>query len=109
VPEVKQAAAMLRLAERGAASSSSQADDLESLAAACAADPKSVAAAEAYAVALFFGNREGDAVDLGLKVLRKSPRSEEARKLVLTMVEALGPRHPRAASARRSFNNVLFI
>jgi len=105
VAEVKQAVAMLRLADRSADAP----PQFEKLKAACEADPKDFAAAEAYATALFWSCREGEAVDVGLRLLRRSPRSDQSRNLVLDLIEALGPRHPRNAKARKSFNNALFI
>ena len=41
-----------------------------------------------------------EAFEAGLALLRKK-RSDEARQLVLSLVEALGAQHPRSASARR--------
>jgi len=105
VAEVKQAAAMLRLADRSADAP----PPFEKLKAACEADLKDYVAAEAYATALFWSHREGEAVDVGLRLLRRSPRSDPPRLLVLDLIDALGPRHPRSAKARKSFNNALFI
>merc|ERR1712232_1259454 len=109
LPEVKQALAMMQLDTcRSAGSSESAEPSLEALKTAAEAAPTEVPPNEAYAVALFWAGLEGGAVDAGLKLLRRK-RSDEARKLVLTLIEALGPRHPRRASARRSFSNALFI
>lgn len=105
VAEVKQATAMLRLADRSADAP----PPFETLKAACEADLKDFAAAEAYATALFWSCREGEAVDVGLRLLRRSPRFDQARQLVLDLIDALGPRHPRSAKARKSFSNALFI
>lgn len=109
-PEVRQAVAIVRLAEVAAAAAvGGAAPDLEKLQAASSATPADFSAVQACTVALFWAGKEGEAVDAGLRLLRSTPRSEEARQLVLTLVEALGPRHPRSASARRAFSNALFI
>lgn len=105
VPDVKQAAAMLKLLEYRPAEEA----NLEELEAASSAAPADAAAAQAYTAALFWRGDEGQAVDAALKLLRKSPRSDELRQVVLALIEALGPRHPRTASARRAFSNALFI
>jgi len=108
LPEVKQALAMLELDERRSKGAEGAAPSLDSLKTAAESSPTDVLPNEAYAVALFWAGLEGGAVDAGLKLLRRK-RSDEARKLVLTLIEALGPRHPRRTSARKSFNNALFV
>lgn len=106
--EVKQAQALMQLHKcREGLSMTSPKDVLEALKAAAVADPKDVTAAEAYALALFWSGDEVGSIDVVLKVLRKK-RSDEARKLVLMFLEALGVRHPRYAKARKSFSNALF-
>lgn len=108
LPEVTQCAALKQLDElRSTGSSAAAVPSLESLKSAAEADPTDVPAAQAYAVALFWSGVEEGAVDAGLKLLRRK-RSDEARKLVLMLIEALGPRHPRSTSARKSFNSALF-
>lgn len=106
-PEVKQGMAMLWLDERRQALGS-QDSDLDKLKAAAEAAPDDLGHVEAYAIAAFWASNEAEAFQAGLKLLRKK-RSEEARKLVLSLVEALGPRHPKSGSARRSFSNALFV
>jgi len=83
--------------------------NLDELQAVATSTPVDIVAVRAYTCALFWGGEEGQAVDVALKVLRKSPRSEEVRQLVLSFVDVLGPRHPRYAAARRKFSNALFI
>jgi len=106
-PEVKQAAAMLQLCK---SRSTGDAADLDALRASMEMNPSDAAVAEAYAVALFWnGNgRESEAIDIGLAMVRRK-RSEETRRIVLLLIEALGPRHPRYASARRAFSSALFV
>merc|ERR1712217_398419 len=104
VPEVKQAAAMLWLDGKRTVDAGS----LDQMRAAVDASPTDAAAVQALAVTLFWDGQEGHAVDAGLSLLRKK-KNEETRQLVLALVEALGPRHPRHKAARRSFNNALFV
>lgn len=102
--EVKQASAMLWLDERRQAIGS----DLESAKAAATENPTDFGVVEAYAVSAFWAGKEVEAFEAGLALLRKK-RSDEARQLVLSLVDALGPRHSKSKTARRSFNNALFV
>lgn len=104
-PEVKQAVALLELHKSREAATGDRA--LEELKTSMEADPTDAKLAEAYAVALFWNGDETGAMDVGLKLLRRK-RSDEARKLVLMLLDALGPRHPRYAKARKSFSSALF-
>eukprot|EP00747_Dinoflagellata_sp_TGD_P032249 gnl/TRDRNA2_/TRDRNA2_135858_c0_seq3.p1 gnl/TRDRNA2_/TRDRNA2_135858_c0~~gnl/TRDRNA2_/TRDRNA2_135858_c0_seq3.p1 ORF type:complete len:377 (+),score=92.59 gnl/TRDRNA2_/TRDRNA2_135858_c0_seq3:79-1209(+) len=108
MPEVKQAAALLQLDERRPKGTLDAASTLDSLRTAAEAAPNDHAAVEAYAVGLFWGRREVDAFEAGLALLRKK-KSDETQQLVLLLVDALGPRHPKAKSARRAFGNALFV
>eukprot|EP00928_Gymnodinium_smaydae_P022601 TRINITY_DN1892_c0_g3_i2.p1 TRINITY_DN1892_c0_g3~~TRINITY_DN1892_c0_g3_i2.p1 ORF type:complete len:366 (+),score=99.32 TRINITY_DN1892_c0_g3_i2:62-1159(+) len=71
-----------------------------------------VAGAEALgaeAADLFWSGRPLEAVDAALKVVRKQPKEEEAKKLARSLVEALGPRHPQAAKTRRRVSSAFFV
>lgn len=105
LPEVKQAVAMQWIDQRQRELGQT---NLQTLKAAWEADPTDLAAVQAYAVSIFWAKGEVDAFEAGLSLLRRK-RSDEARQLVLSLVEALGPQHPRSASARRSFSNALFV
>jgi len=101
--EVKQATAMMRLhlmVGRGG--------KIEELRLAASAAPGDVSVVQPCTVALFWAGHPGEALDVGLKLLRRK-RSDASRELVLSLLEALGPRHPRSASARKSFNSALFV
>lgn len=105
VPEVKQAVAMLWIDQKQQELGET---NLQTLKAAWEANPTDFAAVQAYAVSIFWAHGEAEAFEAGLQLLRRK-RSDEARQLVLSLVEALGPSHPRSAPARRSFSNALFI
>jgi len=105
LPEVKQAVAMQWIDQKQQELGET---NLQTLKAAWEADPTDLAAVQAYAVSIFWAQQEVPAFEAGLSLLRRK-RSDEARQLVLSLVEALGPQHPRSASARRSFSNALFI
>jgi len=105
-PEVKQASAMLWIDEKQRELGDV---DLQALKAKAEASPRDLATVQAYAVTVFWSKGgEVAAFDAALAVLRRD-RSGEARQLVLSLVEALGPRHPKSTSARRSFSNALFV
>eukprot|EP00929_Paragymnodinium_shiwhaense_P074222 TRINITY_DN37964_c0_g1_i1.p1 TRINITY_DN37964_c0_g1~~TRINITY_DN37964_c0_g1_i1.p1 ORF type:complete len:400 (+),score=118.43 TRINITY_DN37964_c0_g1_i1:72-1202(+) len=101
--EVKQAMAMLRL--DGLRPSAA----VEELKAAAEAAPDDAEAGSAYVAGLFWAQQEGKAIDAVLELVRKKRSDEKVRKLALALVEALGPRHPRFKTARRSLNNTLFV
>lgn len=105
VAEVKQAGAMLQLADTSAGAP----PPIETLRTAFEESPKDLAVCQAYCTALFWAGKEVDAFEAALKHLRRSGRSEESRQLIRIILEALGPRHPFSAKARRSFSNALFI
>lgn len=107
-PEVKQAVALLQLHRDREHALSEPAPSLDDLKVAAAAAPVDFKAAEAYSLALFWSGDEGSSFDAALVHLRKS-RSDEARKLVLSFLEALGPRHPRYAKARKKFSSAVFV
>eukprot|EP00439_Symbiodinium_sp_Y106_P071969 s43_g13.t1 len=97
-PEVKQASAMLWIDEKQRELGDV---DLQALKAKAEASPRDLATVQAYAVTVFWSKGgEVAAFDAALAVLRRD-RSGEARQLVLSLVEALGPRHPKSTSARR--------
>merc|ERR1719401_651563 len=106
VPEVKQAVALSQLYARKEALAE-QNSQIEQLKAALEAAPTDFAVVEPCVVSLFVSGEPVAAVDAGLTLLRRK-RSEDARKLVLMLIEALGPRHPRYAKARKSFSSALF-
>lgn len=106
VPEVKQAIAIGQLYTRNSEIMANSIP-LETLKSTAEATPKDFAAVEPHVVASFWAGEAVEAVDAGLALLRRK-RTEEARQLVLTLVDALGPRHPRYAKARRSFSSALF-
>jgi len=103
LPEVRQVAAMLRLDRRDETT-----PPLDTLCAAAQAAPADFAAVEAYALALFWAGRPVEAFDAGLALLRRQ-RTDDVRQLVLSLVEALGPRHPKSAASRKAFNSALFV
>eukprot|EP00405_Crypthecodinium_cohnii_P055788 CAMPEP_0206615814 /NCGR_PEP_ID=MMETSP0325_2-20121206/58534_1 /ASSEMBLY_ACC=CAM_ASM_000347 /TAXON_ID=2866 /ORGANISM="Crypthecodinium cohnii, Strain Seligo" /LENGTH=350 /DNA_ID=CAMNT_0054137219 /DNA_START=47 /DNA_END=1096 /DNA_ORIENTATION=+ len=96
--EVKQAAAMLWLADK----SQDAPKSFQQLEADVAADPKAYQPTLDLATSLYWSHREGEALKAALALLRKN-RSEESKQLVLSILEALGPRHPEAARGRKSF------
>ncbi|CAJ1432204.1 unnamed protein product [Effrenium voratum] len=97
LPEVKQAVAMLWIDQKQRELGET---NLQTLKAAWEAAPTDLEVVQAYAVSVFWAHGEADAFEAGLSLLRKK-RSDEARQLVLSLVEALGPRHPKGAAARR--------
>jgi len=100
-PEVKQTLALQQLRSCEAA------ETVDVLKVAAEADLTDVAAVQAYAVALLWGGDERGAFDTGLALLKRK-RSDESRKLVLMLLESLGPRHPHYAKARKKFSSAVF-
>lgn len=109
VAEVKQASAMVYLHERRAALGQGAADpDLPKFKAAAESSPADAEAGQALALALFWSGQPDAAFDAALPLLRRN-KSEEVKRLAVSLVEALGPRHPKTAAFRKSLNNALFI
>jgi len=104
LPEAKQAAALLKFGSHPKVPT-----NVEALALVAETAPGETDAVKPYAEALFWSGREEEAVNVALGLLRHRNRKDPARKLILMLIEALGPRHPCSVSKRREFNNLLFI
>jgi putative thioredoxin len=102
---VKAAEAALGIAEKAG-----QAGDSANLKTAVDADPANHQARYDYAIALMAENRNEEAMDELLAIVKRDRTWEDqkARKELLTLFEALGPTDPAVASGRRKLSAILF-
>lgn len=105
-PDVTSARSALQLAEEGAGASAK----LAPLEAAVKANPADHQARYDFAVALTGVERQGDAMDQLLEIVKRDRKwnDEAARKQLVKMFEALGPMDPLVVDARRRLSSILF-
>ncbi|WP_430395678.1 tetratricopeptide repeat protein [Ferrovibrio sp.] len=105
-PDVASARSALQLARESAGA----AGELAGLEAAVNADPKNHQARYDYALALLGDNRQGDALDQLLELVKRDRKwnEEAARKQLVKIFEALGPMDPLVVDARRRLSSILF-
>ncbi|WP_290977778.1 co-chaperone YbbN [Ferrovibrio sp.] len=104
--DVASARSALQLAQESAGA----AGELAALEAKVAADPKDYQARYDYALALVGANRQGDALDQLLDIVKLDRKwnDEAARKQLVKIFEALGPMDPLVVDARRRLSSILF-
>ncbi|HEX6958509.1 MAG TPA: co-chaperone YbbN [Ferrovibrio sp.] len=104
--DVQAARSALQLLEEGAHA----AHQLKPLEAAVAANPNDHQARYDYAVALMGANRQQEAIDHLLDIVRRDRKwnDEAARKQLVKIFEALGPMDPLTVDARRRLSSILF-
>jgi putative thioredoxin len=104
--EIQAARSALLLLEEGAKA----AGNLKPLEDAVAANPNDHQARYDYALALVGDNRQGEALDQLLDIVKRDRKwnEEAARKQLVTMFEALGPMDPLVVEARRKLSSILF-
>jgi len=104
--DVHAARAALTLHEQG----SHAAHQLQPLEAAVAANPNDHQARLDYAVALMGANRQQEAIDNLLDIVKRDRKwnDEAARKQLVQVFEALGPMDPLVVEARRRLSSILF-
>lgn len=85
-------------------------DELDQLKALAAANPEDLAAQFDYASALLGGGAKEPAIDVLLSIIAKDRawNEEAARKKLLTVFDALGPKHPLTLKGRRKLSSILF-
>ena len=105
-PEVAAARSALQLARQAGAA----AGQLAPLEAAVAANPADHQARYDYAIALVGDNRQEEAMDHLLQIVKRDRKwnEEAARKQLLQMFEAMGPMDPLVVDARRKLASILF-
>lgn len=104
--EIAAARSALELSEQTAGA----ADQLKPLEAAVAANPNDHQARYDYAVALFGAQRQQEAIDQLLDLVKRDRKwnDEAARKQLVKIFEALGPMDPLTVDARRRLSSILF-
>lgn len=104
--EIAAARSALQLLEDGAKA----AGNLKPLEDAVAANPNDHQARYDYALALVGDNRQAEALDQLLDIVKRDRKwnEEAARKQLVTMFEALGPMDPLVVEARRKLSSILF-
>lgn len=104
--DVQAARSALQLQEEGAQA----AHQLKPLEAAVAANPADHQARFDYALALMGANRQQEAVDHLLDIVKRDRKwnDEAARKQLVKVFEALGPMDPVTVDARRRLSSILF-
>ena len=104
--EIAAARSALQLLEDGAKA----AGNLKPLEDAVAANPNDHQARFDYALALVGDNRQAEAIDQLLDIVKRDRKwnEEAARKQLVTIFEALGPMDPITVDARRRLSSILF-
>ena len=105
-PAMKTAIAAVELAEKAGAS----AGELDTARAAVEADPTNLAARQDYALALFAGGQNAEAMDQLLESIRieRGWNDDAARLQLLEFFSSLGAANPDVIAARRKLSTLLF-
>lgn len=105
-PDVASARSALQLAQESAGA----AGELAGLEAKVTANPQDHQARYDYAVALLGANRQQEALDQLLDLVKRDRKwnDEAARKQLVKIFEALGPMDPLVIDARRRLSSILF-
>jgi len=105
-PDVAAARAALQLLQQAASATG----DTAALEARISSNPNDHQARYDYALALLAAQRQADAVDQLLDLVKRDRKwdDEAARKQLVKMFEALGPMDPLVVDARRRLSSILF-